>query len=54
MANTKGCDGIDPDNVGLWLPLEELIVDADFRQMPTETRVAEAEVSQPNSPNKTR
>jgi hypothetical protein len=22
MASTKGCDGIDPDNVGMWVPPE--------------------------------
>jgi hypothetical protein len=54
LASTKGCDGLDPDNIGSWLPYEQLIVNFDLRQMLMETRVAEAEVSRLSLQSKTR
>jgi hypothetical protein len=54
MADKKGCDGLDPDNIGSWLPYDQPIVNVDFRQMLMETRAAEAEVSRLSLQSKTR
>jgi len=30
MASTKGCDGIDPDNVGMWNPPRKVNENVDL------------------------
>lgn len=54
MAKRKGSDGLDPDNIGSWLPYEQSIVNVDLRQMLMETTAAEAEVSRLSLQSNTR
>lgn len=52
MASTKGCDGIDPDNIGMWLPPKLVSANTDYKQMRMVTRVVEAGASHLSSRNR--